>query len=126
MEKELKKIMLVDDSPVIQTLVKKIFYGLGIEVIGLKTGASVIKTLEENEIDAVVMDIILPDADGMDLAKLIRKLKNRQKANVPIVAISGNYKNYTQTDFDQLGIEYYLIKPLDYDKLVQVVKKSLK
>lgn len=120
------KIMLVDDSPVIQTLVKKIFFGLGMKVIGLKTGEKVIKTLQDEEIEAIILDIILPDADGMDLAKEIRKLKDRKKSGVPIIAISGNYKNYTEEDFNKLDIKHYLIKPLDYDKLVQAVKKSIK
>ncbi|MDH5379406.1 MAG: response regulator [Cyclobacteriaceae bacterium] len=125
MSKLKKKILLVDDSPVIQTLVKKIFYGIGMEVIGLKTGAKVIDTINNNDIDLVIMDIILPDHDGMDLIRQIRKLKNSAKSQLPVICISGHYKNYKESDFEELNVKESLIKPLDYDQLVSAVKKHI-
>lgn len=118
-----KKILLADDSPVIQTLSKKIFQGQGYDIKGIKTGTKVLEEIEKNDYDVVILDIILPGADGMDLAKKIRALKDKKKAEVPIIAISGNYKNYSKSDFDEAGINEYLIKPLDYDALVNAVKK---
>ncbi|MEM9389444.1 MAG: response regulator [Bacteroidota bacterium] len=118
-----KKILLADDSPVIQTLSKKIFQGQGYEIKGTKTGTNVLDEIENNDYDVVILDIILPGANGMELASQIRKNKDSKKANVPIIAISGNYKNYSKEDFDEIGINDYLIKPLDYDALVNAVKK---
>jgi len=118
-----KKILLADDSPVIQTLSKKIFQGQGYEIKGLKSGARVLKEIEGNDYDVVILDIILPGEDGMAIAKKIRGLSDSKKANIPIIAISGNYKNYSKEDFDEVGINDYLIKPLDYDALVNAVKK---
>lgn len=118
-----KKILLADDSPVIQTLSKKIFQGQGYDIKGIKTGTKVLEEIEDNDYDIVILDIILPGANGMELAKAIRNMKNKKKAEMPIIAISGNYKNYSQSDFDEVGINEYLIKPLDYDALVTAVKK---
>ncbi len=118
-----KKILLADDSPVIQTLSKKIFHGQGYELVGLKTGAKVMSEIDKNDFDVIILDIILPEINGMDLAKQIRELKDSKKAATPIIAISGNYKNYSKSDFDEVGINEYLIKPLDYDALVNAVKK---
>lgn len=118
-----KKILLADDSPVIQTLSKKIFRGQGYDIKGTKTGKNVLEEIENNDYDVVILDIILPGANGMELAGEIRKNKDPRKANVPIIAISGNYKNYSKEDFDAVGINEYLIKPLDYDALVDAVKK---
>lgn len=118
-----KKILLADDSPVIQTLSKKIFSGQGYELIGLKSGGKVMENVEKNDFDVIILDIILPEVGGMDLAKKIRQLEDKKKAATPIIAISGNYKNYSKTDFDEVGINEYLIKPLDYDALVNAVKK---
>ncbi len=118
-----KKILLADDSPVIQTLSKKIFLGQGYDLKGLKSGAKVMSEIEANDYDVVILDIILPEIGGMELAKKIRQLSDKKKASVPIIAISGNYKNYTKSDFDEVGINEYLIKPLDYDALVNAVKK---
>ncbi len=118
-----KKILLADDSPVIQTLSKKIFQGQGYDIKGTKTGTNVLDEIENNDYDVVILDIILPGTNGMELASQIRKNKDPKKANIPIIAISGNYKNYSKEDFDEIGINDYLIKPLDYDALVSAVKK---
>ena len=118
-----KKILLADDSPVIQTLSKKIFQGQGFDIKGIKTGATVLEEVEKNDYDVIILDIILPGANGMDLAKQIREMDDKKKSDTPIIAISGNYKNYRKEDFDDAGINEYLIKPLDYDALVSAVKK---
>lgn len=118
-----KKILLADDSPVIQTLSKKIFLGQGYEFKGIKNGAKVMKEIETGEYDILILDIILPGANGLDLAKSIRKIDNKKIAEIPIITISGNYKNYSPEDFEEAGINEYLIKPLDYDALVSAVKK---
>lgn len=118
-----KSILLADDSPVIQTLSKKIFQGQGYRIKGLKSGASVIKEIENDDYQVIILDIILPGIDGMDLAKQIRSLHDKKKSQIPIIAISGNYKNYSKEDFDDAGINEYFIKPLDYDALVRAVKK---
>lgn len=117
------RILLADDSPVIQTLSKKIFEGQGDIIKGIKSGTQVLEEIQKNDYDIVILDIILPGADGLDLAKQIRGLKDKRKAGLPIIAISGNYKNYTKSDFEEAGITDYLIKPLDYDALVTAVKK---
>jgi len=120
-----KKILLADDSPVIQTLSKKIFQGQGYEIKGIKSGSKVLEEIKNNDYDLVILDIILPGIDGMALAKEIRQLSDSKKSQIPIVAISGNYKNYKKEDFDEVGINDYLIKPLDYDALVTAVKKYI-
>lgn len=118
-----KSILLADDSPVIQTLSRKIFQGQGYKIKGIKTGNTVLQEVTSGSYDVIILDIILPGANGMDLAYQIRQLKDLKKAKTPIIAISGNYKNYSKKDFDTAGINEYLIKPLDYDALVRAVKK---
>ena len=119
------KILLADDSPVVQTLSRKIFQGQGYEFKGLKSGSNILNEIENNEYDVVILDIILPDVNGMEVAKKIRALNDEKKANIPIIAISGNYQNYSKEDFEEVGINEYLIKPLDYDALVRAVRKHI-
>jgi len=123
MSTEKRKIMVVDDSPVIQTLAKKIFFGMGYEVTGFKTGGGVVKSVQDKDYDVIILDIILPEVDGLTIAKQIRKLKDPVKQKLPIIAISGNYKNHPKEEFEELGIKDLLIKPLDYDLLVAAVNK---
>lgn len=120
-----KRILMADDSPVIQSLSKKIFQNQGYEFKGTKTGMNVVEVIRENDFDILILDIILPDANGMEIASQIRQLEDEAKASIPIIAVSGNYKNYSATDFEEAGITAFLIKPLDYDQLINTVNKYI-
>ena len=84
---------------------------------------NLLKNIAQTKPDVILMDINMPQLDGMSCAKEIRKLGDKQKAQIPIIAITGNAKNYTDQDFKDAGINEYLPKPLDFDKLVESVKK---
>lgn len=118
-----KKILIADDSSVIQTLTKKILITLNYDTIGTKSGSKVMDLVKNNNFDIILMDINLPGVDGMELTKQIRALADSKKAATPIIAISGNYHNYSNEDFQKAGINDHLIKPLNYDALVNAVKK---
>jgi CheY-like chemotaxis protein len=64
----------------------------------------------------------MPIMDGMECVKAIRELSDKTKAKLPVVAITGNAKNYSETDFKEAGFNDALMKPLNFDKLVEVVK----
>jgi two-component system cell cycle response regulator DivK len=117
-----KKVLIAEDSSVIQNLTKKIIQFQNFEISAVKNGEQVLKTLEKEDIDIILMDINMPVMDGMECARRVRALPDASKANIPIVAITGNAKNYSMEDFKKAGITDYLQKPLDFDKLVSVVK----
>jgi len=118
-----KKVLIAEDSSVIQNLTKKILEFQNFEISSAKNGKDVLKLLEKGPIDIILMDINMPVMDGMACAKEIRNLPDKSKSNIPIVAITGNAKNYTDEDFKLAGINEFLPKPLDFDKLVATVKK---
>lgn len=118
-----KKVLIADDSSVIQTLTKKILIAQDFAIKGLKNGNDVMKAIEEDNYDVVLMDINLPGINGIELTRKIRALSDTAKANVPIIAISGNALNYTMDDFKEAGVTEYIQKPLDYDELVDAVQK---
>ncbi|MCU0416096.1 MAG: response regulator [Cytophagaceae bacterium] len=118
-----KKVLVAEDSSVIQTLTKRILQFQNFDITAVKNGKEVLKELEKSNFDIILMDINMPQMDGMTCATEIRKLSDTTKANVPIVAITGNAKNYSDEDFKNAGINEYMQKPLDFDKLVLVVKK---
>jgi two-component system cell cycle response regulator DivK len=115
-----KKVLIAEDSSVIQNLAKKILQFQNYEITAVKNGQQVIDKMEKETFDVIVMDINMPVMDGMQCAEKIRQ-RNDEKANTPIIAISGNAKNYTREDFDRVGINEYLQKPLNFDELVEKV-----
>ncbi len=118
-----KKILVAEDSSVIINLTKSILQFENFDIIPVRNGNDVLKTLEKNEVVLVLMDINLPGMDGMECSKLIRANSNATISKLPIIAITGNYKNYTLDEFHKAGINEYLQKPLDYDLLVTTIKK---
>lgn len=118
-----KKVLIAEDSSVIQNLTKKILQFQNFEISAVKNGKDVLKALDKEKFDIILLDINMPLMDGMECAKAIRSLEDKEKAKIPIVAITGNAKNYTEEDFHSVGINEYLPKPLDFDKLVESVKK---
>jgi len=119
----MKKIIVAEDSSVIQNLTKKILQIQNYEIVGVKNGEQVLDKLANEDYDLILMDINMPVMDGMDCARAIRAMKDSSNVNIPIIAITGNARNYSMDDFKEAGINDYLPKPLNFDNMVDMVKK---
>ncbi len=122
---ENKKVLVAEDSSVIINLTKNVLLFEKYAITAVKNGKQVLDKLENEDFDLILMDINMPVMDGIECTKAIRSLNDQKKANIPIVAITGNYKNYTLDDFKKAGLNDYIQKPLDYDHLLSTVKKYL-
>jgi CheY-like chemotaxis protein len=118
-----KTILIAEDSSVILNLTKKILELQNYKIVTAKNGGEVLKQVEKQKIDAILMDLNIPVKNGMECTREIRKHSDEQIAKIPIIAVTGNANNYTMDDFKEAGINAYLPKPLDFDMLVQTVKQ---
>jgi CheY-like chemotaxis protein len=118
-----KKVLVAEDSSVIQNLTKKILQMQNYHISSVKNGQQVLDALAKDHYDIILMDINMPVMDGMECSRNIRALADPEKANIPIVAITGNAQNYSIEEFKDAGINDYLPKPLNFDNLVETVKK---
>jgi two-component system, cell cycle response regulator DivK len=121
-----KKILIAEDSSVIQNLTKKILENQNYIILSAKNGKEVISMITEEPVDLILMDINMPKMDGMSCAKEIRASANASISSTPIIAITGNARNYTDSEFTEAGFNTVLPKPLDFDKLVELVKQYAK
>ena len=119
----MKKVIIAEDSSVIQNLTRKILQIQNYDITSVKNGVEVMTKMNDDGYDLILMDINMPKMDGMQCAKEIRKLDNKEKSTIPIIAITGNAKNYTMADFNKAGINDYIPKPLNFDVLVETVRK---
>lgn len=120
-----KKVLVAEDSSVIINLTKNVLMFEHYVITPVKNGKQVLERLAGEDFDLILMDINMPIMDGIECTKAVRALPDKKKANIPIVAITGNYKNYTLDDFKKAGLNDYIQKPLDYDHLLATVKKHL-
>lgn len=119
----MKNIIIAEDSSVIQNLTKKILEIQNFKITSVKNGKEVLNAMEEQDYDLILMDINMPKMDGMECAKVIRNMTDPIKSSIPILAITGNAKNYSIQDFKEVGINEYIPKPLNFDLLVNKVKE---
>ncbi|MGY6741141.1 MAG: response regulator [Cecembia sp.] len=122
---QVRKVLVAEDSSVIINLTKNVLMFENYHITAVKNGKQVLEKLAKEDFDLILMDINMPEMDGIQCTTAIRALDNPKKANIPIVAITGNYKNYTMDDFKKAGLNDYIQKPLDYDHLLATVKKHL-
>ena len=118
-----KRVLIAEDSSVIQNLAKKILEFQNFEITAVKNGEQVLQILDKEDFEIILLDINMPIMDGMECVKAIRGLANKDKAQLPVVAITGNAKNCSEEDFTTAGFNDVLIKPLNFDRLVEIVNE---
>ena len=116
-----KKILIAEDSSVIQNLTRKILEQQNFDISAVKNGQQVIDIVNSEDFDLILMDINIPLIDGIECTKLIRAMNDQKKSQVPILAITGNARNLSIDEFKEAGINEFLPKPLDFDNLVKLV-----
>lgn len=118
-----KRVLIAEDSSVIQNLARKILEFQNYDITSVKNGEQVMQILDKEDFHILLLDINMPVMDGMECVRQVRALPNKTKAEVPIVAITGNAKNYTEEEFKTAGFSDVLVKPLNFDRLVEVVNQ---
>lgn len=120
-----KKILVGEDSSVIINLTKSVLAFEKYEMKAARNGKQVLELLEKEDFDLILMDISMPIMDGATCTQAIRQLEDPVKSKLPIIAISGNVKNYTMDELRKFGFDDFIQKPLDFDKVLATVKKYL-
>ncbi len=110
-EKNRKKILLVEDSPLPQMVVKTMLEQLNCHVDIAATGEDSIILCQKNRYDLIFMDIGLPGIDGVMATQLIRQ-QERSQGHVPIVALTAHNDPEIKTQAFAAGMNDYLVKPL--------------
>ena len=107
------KMLVVDDDPEIRELLKVFLETEGYTPVLLDKGESVIKTVLGDTFALVLLDIKLPDADGIDLLKKIHKLDKE----LPVMMITGFKDAETVIDAFREGAVDCVLKPLNFEYL---------
>lgn len=120
-----RKVLVVDDIEMNQQLAKHIMQSWGFTVDVAANGKEAVEKVEKNTYDLVLMDIQMPEMDGMQATERIRHLQDAAKASTPIVAVTANLLNGEGDRYLQKGMNDYLPKPVDEHRLFQLVSKNL-
>ncbi|MFB5282310.1 response regulator [Peribacillus sp. Hz7] len=117
-----KRILVVDDEKSIVTLLKYNLEQAGFSVITAFDGEEGLQTVVEQKPDLVVLDLMLPKLDGIEVCKQLRQLK----VNVPILMLTAKDDEFDKVLGLELGADDYLTKPFSPREVVARIKAILR
>ena len=116
-------VLLVEDSAMIRKYEKNILKILNLNVFEAANGKEALKILEEEEINLVITDIEMPEKNGIELVKDIRK--NYQMDVLPILVVSGEKDIYNAIKILKLGANDFIKKPFEKEEFIIRVNNLL-
>lgn len=115
-------ILVVDDAAFMRMMVKDILIKNGFQVLGeAENGAKAIEKYKELSPDLVVMDITMPEVDGIQAVREIKKIN----PNAKIVMCSAMGQQAMVIEAIQAGARDFIVKPFQADRVVEAVRKVL-
>jgi CheY-like chemotaxis protein len=117
------KILAVDDDAAICDLFEKGLPPLGFDVVCAASGKQARSFLEKETFDIILMDIMMPDIDGITLTREI--CSNPKTAKIPILVVSGLSDAGTLEDALLYGAVDYIVKPVDFAILKSKIDRIL-
>ncbi len=114
------RILIVDDDPGIADIIADVLREPGKTVRAAEDGMAAIRLAEELKPDIVLLDIKLPDMDGYELARRIRKLSD---GSAPFIIATSGYTPERESKEEMF--DEYLIKPIDFTRLKELIATRL-
>ena len=119
------RILMAEDVEVNQFLARIILESKGWQVDIANNGIEAIEYLKQNDYDLILMDIQMPEMDGITATKAIRQLPDVSKASIPIVALTANALVGNEQEYFDIGMNSCLTKPFTEEKLFFVIDMVL-
>ncbi len=114
-------ILIADDDHAIRTVLNQALSRAGYEVRATGNAATVWKWVRDGEGDLVVIDVVMPDENGLDLLPRIKKIR----PDLQVIVMSAQNTMMTAVNATQRGAFEYLPKPFDLTELLNIVKRAL-
>ncbi len=116
-----RRILLIDDDVRLAGLLGERLQRDGYETVIARTGADALRRLDAAWPDLILLDLMLPGIDGVELAGQIKK-----RADIPIIVVSAVAESESKVDLLQRYAEDYVTKPFDFDELVARIQRVLR
>lgn len=122
-------ILIVEDHPVNSEIAKRILQSFGLKTAQAKNGQVALEMFKQapgNTYQAILMDIQMPIMNGYEATRHIRALPRPDARRIPIIAMTADAFSDAMDKGLEAGMNEYLVKPLDPQKLYQVLKERIK
>lgn len=116
----MRKVALIEDDADLYALLKYNLEKEGFACVGLQTGRGVVELCRREKPDLVLLDIMLPDSDGLDICKSIRH--HPELAHIPIIFLTARATETDRIVGLELGANDYIVKPFFIRELIARIK----
>ena len=111
------RILIADDEPDIIAQISRYAQREGYEVVSVEDGSQAVRACREEDFDAIVMDVMMPDTDGFSACKQIRAFKD-----IPVLMLSARSTEYDKLFGFEVGVDDYVTKPFSPKELMARIK----
>jgi CheY-like chemotaxis protein/HPt (histidine-containing phosphotransfer) domain-containing protein len=120
------RVLLAEDNPVNQTLAMRILEKLGHKVQVVNNGREALERSQAEEFDLILMDVQMPEMDGLEATTAIRAAESHTGKHVPIVAMTAHAMKGDREKCLSAGMDGYLSKPIRTDELMRAMSEVTK
>lgn len=122
-----QRILLVEDDKMNQIFITDLLASYGHRVVIAENGIQALDSLAKSSFDLVLMDIWLPDMDGIETTLRIRTADPRKiKPDIPVIGLSAHVATEKEMErFRNAGFNHYVVKPVSFEKLFAAMKEVL-
>lgn len=118
----MKRILIVDDSFYMRTMLKNMLSDAGYEIVGeAPNGQTALELAKETTPDLITLDVILPDNTGLDVLKGIKA----DQPDMKVIIVSAVGQEVIVNEALEYGAKAYIVKPFSEEKVLEVVSKVL-
>ena len=118
-----RRLLYVDDNSVARQVVTHILSRAGFAIESVASGKDGIEAARRRQFDLVLMDLQMPEMDGLEATKALRRIEGY--AAVPILALTAVYSDEYRDLCVREGMQGFLKKPVDKAELLAVLERSL-
>jgi putative two-component system response regulator len=119
------RVLIVDDEPANLALFEAILEGTAAEIRTLDDSRQVEQVFAEFEPDIVLLDLHMPDPDGLEILRRLRSARNAL-GYLPVIMLTGDTRNVARNSALILGADDFLTKPVDREEVVLRVRNLLR
>jgi CheY-like chemotaxis protein len=119
-----QRVLLAEDNPVNQQVAQELLFELGLEVLVADNGRIALQQLRQERVDLVLMDVQMPELDGIETTRLIKG--DSALAALPVVALTAHAMAQDRERFLAAGMDDYLSKPIEARDLRRVLSRWLR
>jgi PAS domain S-box-containing protein len=117
------QVLLAEDNPMNALLIKRLLARSECTVVHVTTGTAALATWESQRFDVILMDMQMPEIDGLEATRRIRAQEERRGSHTPIIALTANALKEDEQRCRDAGMDDYLAKPIDIEQFLQVLAR---